>query len=135
MARHVIALVHEESGSYGISFPDFPGCVSAARSLDEAVQRGAAVLAFHVAGMIEDGDELPVIRSLAQMQSDRRFRADAKGAVVVAVPLDVPGKAVRLNISLDEHLVEQIDRAAAASGQTRSAFLAEAAKSKLRGAA
>ena len=135
MATHVIGLVHEEKGSYGISFPDFPGCVSAAGSLDEAVQRGAAVLAFHVSGMIEDGDELPVVRSLAQLQADRGYRADAKGAVVVAVPLDLPGKAVRLNISLDEHLVEQIDRAAAASGQTRSAFLAEAAKSKLRGAA
>ena len=54
---------------------------------------------------------------------------------VLEVPLDLPGKAVRLNISLDEHLVEQIDRAATAQGQTRSGFLAEAAKSKLRGVA
>ena len=135
MGTHVIGLVHEENGNYGISFPDFPGCVSAAASLDEAVQRGAAVLAFHVAGMAEDGDTLPRIRGLEELKADREFRADAKGAVVVAVSLDLPAKSVRLNISLDEHLVEQIDRAATALGQTRSGFLAEAAKSKLRGAA
>jgi len=135
MGTHVIGLMHEENGSYGISFPDFPGCVSAGASLDEAVRRGAAVLAFHVAGMVEDGDKLPMIRSVKELQSDRAYRADAKGAVVVAVPFDLPGKPIRLNISLDEHLVEQIDRAASALGQTRSGFLAEAAKSKLRGAA
>ena len=135
MGTHVIGLVHEEGGNYGISFPDFPGCVSAAASLDEAVARGAAVLAFHVAGMIEDSDALPRLRSLKELQSDREFRADAKGAIVVAVPFDLPGKAVRLNISLDEHLVEQIDRAAEAAGQTRSGFLAEAAKNRLRGTA
>ena len=135
MGTHVIGLVHEEKGSYGISFPDFPGCVSAAGSLDEAVQRGAATLAFHVAGMVADGDKLPMIRTLAQMRSDRAYRTDARGAVIVAVPLDLSRKAVRLNVSLDEHLVEQIDRAATALGQMRSGFLAEAAKSKLRGAA
>lgn len=135
MGTHVVGFVHEENGSYGIGFPDFPGCVSSAANFDEAVQRGAAVLAFHVAGMVEDGDRLPMIRGLAELRADRAFRADAKGALIVAVPLDPPGKPVRLNISLDEHLVEQIDRAATASGQTRSGFLAEAAKSKLRGAA
>ncbi|MGB8365566.1 MAG: type II toxin-antitoxin system HicB family antitoxin [Rhizomicrobium sp.] len=35
MADYVIALIHEEDGAYGISFPDFPGCVSGGNSLDE----------------------------------------------------------------------------------------------------
>lgn len=135
MESYVIGLVHEQGGNYGISFPDFPGCVSAAASLDEAVSRGAAVLAFHVAGMMEDRDALPMLRSLEELQSDREYRADAKGAVVVAVPLELPSKPVRLNISLDERLVKQIDRAAESVGQTRSGFLAEAAKKRLRGAA
>lgn len=100
-----------------------------------AVQRGAATLAFHVTGIVEDGDRLPMIRSLAQFRPDRTFRADAKGVLIVSVPLDPPRKATRLNISLDERLVEQIDRAASALWQTRSGFLAEAAKSKQRGAA
>jgi len=135
MGTHVIGLVHEEGGTYGISFPDFPGCVSAGASIDEAVERGRATLAFHVEGMVEDGDRIPSIRTLKDLRRDRSFRADAKGAVVVAVPLELPGKSVRLNISLDERLIEEIDRAAAAAGQTRSGFLAEAAKTRLKGAA
>ena len=36
-----IALIHKDEGSdYGVSFPDFPGCVTAGASLDEA--RGMA---------------------------------------------------------------------------------------------
>jgi predicted RNase H-like HicB family nuclease len=135
MGTHVIGLVHEEDGNYGISFPDFPGCVSAGATLDEAVERGRATLAFHVEGMVEDGDSLPPIRTLEELRADKDYRADAKGAVVVAVPFELPGKSVRLNISLDERLVEAIDRAAAAAGQTRSGFLADAAKIRLKGAA
>jgi predicted RNase H-like HicB family nuclease len=135
MGTHVIGLVHEEDGNYGISFPDFPGCVSAGGTLDETVERGRATLAFHVEGMVEDGDPLPRIRTIEELRADKDYRADAKGAVVVAVPLELPGKSVRLNISLDERLVEAIDRAAAAAGQTRSGFLADAAKTRLKGAA
>ena len=135
MGTHVIALVHEEDGNYGISFPDFPGCVSAGATLDEAVERGRATIAFHVEGMVEDNDPLPRVRTLKDLRRDRIFRADAKGAVIVAVPLELPGKSMRLNISLEERLVDEIDRAAAAAGQTRSGFLAEAAKTRLKGAA
>ena len=130
--EHTIALIHEEAGRFGISFPDFPGVVSAAGTLDDAIRRGAEALAFHVAGMVEDGDALPAQRTLAELRRDKTFRADAKGAVVVAVPVDLPGKAVRVNISLDERLLAAIDRAAQAFGESRSAFLAKAAKRRIR---
>jgi predicted RNase H-like HicB family nuclease len=135
MAEHVIAVIHEEDGAYGISFPDFPGCVSGGASLDEAIRRGAETLAFHVAGMIEDGDALPVLRTLQELHDDRHFRSDAKNAVAVAVPVELPGKAVRVNISIDERLLGAIDREAQARGENRSAFLAKAAKERIKGAA
>src|SRR4051812_35930725 len=93
----IIALVHEESGTYGISFPDFPGCVSAGASLDEALVRGAATLDFHVRGMVEDGDPLPMMRSYADLKRDPAFRNDAAGAIVTTVPFELPGRAVRIN--------------------------------------
>ena len=128
----VVALVHEENGGFGISFPDFPGCVSGGESLEEAIARGQATLAFHVAGMVEDGDPLPEVRSFDELRRDPDFKKDRKNAIVTTVPLDLPGKAMRLNISMDERLVEQVDRAAEAAGQSRSAFLAAAAKARLR---
>lgn len=128
---HVIALIHEEAGSFGISFPDFPGCISTADTLDEAVQRGAQALAFHIEGMIEDSEAIPQPRSLAVLKADPGFAEDFADAVVAAVPIELPGKAVRVNITMDEHLLQAVDRAAAAAGATRSGYLAEAARVKL----
>jgi predicted RNase H-like HicB family nuclease len=129
------ALVHEEDGVFGISFPDFPGAVSTGRSEEEVIRKGAEALTFHVAGMIEDGDAMPVLRSLAELRKDREFRAVAKDAVLVMIPFEMPGRAVRLNISMDEHLLDAVDRAAQAAGQSRSAFLADAARKRVRGEA
>jgi predicted RNase H-like HicB family nuclease len=126
------ALIHEEGGVFGISFPDFPGAVSTGRGEEEAIRKGAEVLTFHVAGMVEDGDPLPMLRSLAELKRDRTFRTAAKDAVVALVPFDMPGKSVRLNISMDENLLNAVDRAAQAAGQSRSAFLAEAARQRVR---
>jgi len=132
---HTVALVHEEEGRFGVSFPDFPGVVTAAATLDDALRRAAETLAFHVAGMIEDGDALPRLHTLSELRRDRTFQADAKGALLVVVPVELPGRAVRVNISLDEGLLTAIDRAAKAVGENRSAFLANAAKRRLTQAA
>ncbi len=128
---HVIALIHEEAGVFGISFPDFPGCISTADSLDEAVHRGAQALGFHLEGMIEDGEAIPPARSLAVLKADPEFAEEFADAIVAAVPVELPGKAVRVNITMDEHLLQAVDRAAAATGATRSGYLAEAARVKL----
>ena len=44
---------------------------------------------------------------------------------------ELPKRAVRTNISMDESLISAIDRAASAFGESRSHFLAEAAKLRL----
>jgi predicted RNase H-like HicB family nuclease len=128
----VLAIVHEEKGAYGISVPDFPGCVSGGRTLEEAMRRGREALRVHAESMIEDGETLPVLRSLDQLKKDRTFREDVSGGLIVALPLDVPSKAMRINISLDENLVAALDDAAERAGLSRSAFIAEATKAKLK---
>jgi predicted RNase H-like HicB family nuclease len=135
MSNSTYALIHEDHGRYGISFPDFPGCVSGGATLDEALVRGAEALTFHVRGMVADGDPLPVLRTLEQMRGDPDFIADSRGAAIAVVQVDLPGKAVRVNVSIDEHLLDAIDRAARAAGQSRSAFLADAARARIQRAA
>ena len=55
-----IAYLHKNRNSdFGISFPDFPGCNTAGKTLDEAPRMAAEALAFHIAGMVEDGDAIP----------------------------------------------------------------------------
>ncbi|MEY8765061.1 MULTISPECIES: type II toxin-antitoxin system HicB family antitoxin [Clostridium] len=43
----------------GITFPDLPGCVSDANSMEEAVKNAREALALHLFGMEEDGFEIP----------------------------------------------------------------------------
>jgi predicted RNase H-like HicB family nuclease len=130
----VVALIDEDEGQFGVSFPDFAGCTTIGTSLDDAVTRAAEVLAFHVEGLAEDGP-LPVPRTLAALREDKSFRRDAKDALVALVPYAPPTRAVRINITLDESLLERVDRTAESLGETRSGFLAAAARKRLADAA
>lgn len=48
-----------EDGSYGISFPDLPGCFSFSDNLAEAGQMAAEAAELHVYGMEKDGEPIP----------------------------------------------------------------------------
>jgi predicted RNase H-like HicB family nuclease len=129
----VIALIHGEPGAYGISFPDFVGCVSGGTSIDEALRRGREALLFHVDSMMEVGEALPRLREAAEIAADPSFAADFTGAILGVIDLDLPKRAVRVNISLDERLLDRADRAAQAFGETRSGYIAGALKQRLMG--
>lgn len=129
--NYALGLIHHEGDSFGISFPDFPGCISTAQTMEAAITRGAQALALHVEGMREDDEAMPHLRSLTELQGDAQAAAWMRNAVVAAVPVDFPGKAVRVNISMDEHLLDRVDRAARSAGQSRSAYLAEAAQRRI----
>ncbi len=132
MTHSLVALIHGEPGSYGISFPDIPGCVSAGASLDEALANGAEALAFHLEGMVEDGEAIPIPRSLDSIKADPEFTFEfSEPHVVAVVPFDPPTRSVRINVTMEERLVEAIDRAARREGATRSGFLATAARQRL----
>jgi predicted RNase H-like HicB family nuclease len=129
--RAYIALIHKEPGSdYGVSFPDLPGCISAAVTLDEARAVAEEALAFHIEGMIEDGEAVPEPSSMEEVMADRENR----DAVAILVPAPVQAvKSVRVNITLPEDTLREIDAYAEASGFTRSGFLARAAKQAMGG--
>ncbi|MCA9538788.1 MAG: type II toxin-antitoxin system HicB family antitoxin [Myxococcales bacterium] len=126
MLRHYPAFVHKDPESdFGVSFPDFPGCVTGDRTPEEAFALAEEALQFHVNGLLEDGAAIP-----EPMALDAAFALGrTEGALVVAlVPVRLPGKAKRINVTIDEHLLTDIDTAAARQGMSRSAFLAEGAR-------
>ncbi|TXL71191.1 ribbon-helix-helix protein, CopG family [Vineibacter terrae] len=131
--QHYIAFVHGEPGAYGISFPDFPGCISAGGTVEEAVSQGIEALHLHLEGMVEDGTPVPAPSAVEAIRANPEFAEELDGAVVTLVPVVTPaGKPLRINVSLDEALVAQIDKAAELAGVTRSGFLADAARRALR---
>jgi predicted RNase H-like HicB family nuclease len=89
---HYIALIHKEPGSiYGVSFPDVPGVIAAAETLDSALSEAAEALAFAAEDWeAHSGAPFPQPRSLDVLRDDPQFRARAHDAVVAAVPLPAP---------------------------------------------
>lgn len=134
MAR-LVMLIHGEPGNFGASFPDFPGATTGADDLDTLYRKAAEMLIFHVGGMLEDGEAVAEPRTLDQLRHDPAFTEDSENAMIGLVEVDLPGKSVRVNISVEESLLKRIDRAAEAAGESRSGFLAEAAKARLSTAA
>ena len=128
-----IAFIHKEDDSvFGVSFPDFPGCISAGDSLDEALLNASEALQGHVQMMEADGDRVPGPRSADDIMKDTSLIEEREGAIISAVPLVRDrGSTTRINVSLDLGLLEAIDDAARARKQTRSAFLASAARREL----
>lgn len=54
-----IGIIHKEVGSdFGVSFPDFPGCVTAGSDMNEAASMAKEALAGHVALLAEDGQAI-----------------------------------------------------------------------------
>ena len=133
---HYVAVIEkEEDSAFGVWFPDVEGCFSAGETMDEAVANAAAALRQHVEAVESAGRRVPAAREIDDVLRDKDVIASTEaGAVLFAVPLLADaGRTVRINISLDKALVDQIDDAATARGLTRSAFLAQAAREKISG--
>jgi predicted RNase H-like HicB family nuclease len=81
-----VALVHKDEGtSYGVSFPDVPGCISAGDTFEEALANAAEALAGHLALMRGDGDLLPKPRSVGAIRADPRLADELEGAAIEVV--------------------------------------------------
>ena len=81
MTVRYVAFIHkDEDTGFGISFPDFPGCISVGDTRAEAVCQGAEALALHVEGMIEDGQPIPPPRSLEDIRADPELAEWRRGA-------------------------------------------------------
>jgi predicted RNase H-like HicB family nuclease len=115
-----IAYLHKDKNSdYGVSFPDFPGCITAGSTLEEARRMAAEALSLHVAGMQEDGAPIPQPSTLDELRRDPAL----KDAVAFLVETRDPEKTVRINITARESEIQEIDGRARAARLSRSAYM------------
>jgi predicted RNase H-like HicB family nuclease len=121
-----VALIHKEPDSdYGVSFPDFPGAITAGTTLDDARAMAEEALAFHIQGISEDGDPIPEPSTLESVMANRGSR----DAVAFLVRVKRPAaKTVRVNVTMGEETLAAIDHYAETHGYTRSGLLVQAAR-------
>ena len=96
--RPYIALLHKDlSSSFGVSFPDFPGCISAGETLEEARVMAAEALALHLEGLAEDGGAMPEPSSIETVMAERE---NCDAVAILVDPPRLASKAMRINITL-----------------------------------
>ena len=114
------AIVERGRRGFGVFFPDLPGCTSAGDTLTEAAINAEEALAGHLIVAEQYGDPIPEPSPFETIQGDSEVDEVAR----LLVRAERPGKAKRINIMMDESLIEAIDRIAS----NRSGFLSDAAR-------
>ena len=118
-------IIVEEGGNetaWGITVPDLTGCFSAADNENDILDVAREAILLHLEGLENIPDASPI----------ENFTHDNNLVLLVDVDLaQFEGQAKRINITVPQGLLLQIDRAAKLEGKTRSDFLTEAARKNL----
>jgi predicted RNase H-like HicB family nuclease len=105
--RQYIGLIHKEAASdYGVSFPDFPGVVTAGTTLDDARAMAEEALAFHIDGLVADGEAIPEPSRLDAVMADPENR----DAVVILVAAKTAASGPRVATPRNFLLAEKRER-------------------------
>jgi predicted RNase H-like HicB family nuclease len=124
MATVVYPAVVERAGkAYSVFFPDLPGCTSAGATVNEAVLNAEEALGGHLLVAAQHNEDVADPSDISVIAHDPEVDEVAR----ILVRAEKPGKAVRINVTIDDGLLAAIDRVA----KNRSGFLAEAARDKL----
>lgn len=112
----------DANSAYGATFPDLPGVHTAADDLQD-INKAAQEA---VETMYEGESNIPAPSAIDKWTGDAAY-ADGFWMLVNIDLAQVRTKPVRLNISLPESLLRDIDQFAKSRHLTRSGFLAQAA--------
>ena len=64
MAQYIATVHKDRASEYGVQFYDFPGCITAGKTIEEARIMATEALTGHLTLMLEDRDEIPTPSSL-----------------------------------------------------------------------
>ncbi len=84
------AILSKEADVYGVTFPDFPGCVSSGTSQTEIALNASEALSGHLEVLMDFGDRLPEPSDLENITLDSSQNEFAK-ILVTAYAAPVSG--------------------------------------------
>lgn len=124
MKAYIAYVYKDPNSSFGVSFPDLPGCYGAGESYDEAITNAKKSLREYALALAEDGDDMPEPRTHGELAGDTAELIEMKSAAfIIEVPLITAGQKRRVNLSLDDRVLAAIDAACESTGVNRSSFL------------
>ncbi len=91
----------------------------------------AEALSGPIEAMVRDNDPVPE-PSDPGLGPDWLDPAETVAVAHVMIPVEMPGRTVRVNLTMNEALLARVDAAASARGMSRSGYVAEAVRERLR---
>ncbi len=126
-------VVHKDKNTnYGVTVPDLPGCFSAGDTMDEVLDNVREAILCHIEGLFLEGEGIPTPLPIETHQKNKDFQ----GGIWAVVGVDLSqlkGKAKRINITMPERVLSQVDSFARQKGETRSGLLLTAAMEYIAG--
>ncbi len=124
--RYPIYIEKEKQSDYGVTVPDIPGCFSAGRTCEDALENAQEAILTHIEGLLLDNESIPVPSTIEALREKNKEKDLIWG--IVPVDLSLLSKEVkRVNITLPKNILSKIDTFAEKEGKTRSGLLANAA--------
>lgn len=68
--RFPVVLHSDDGVRYGVTVPDLPGCFSAGNTFEKALDAVLEAIDLHLETLIEDGQDLPMVQSIAHHQKN-----------------------------------------------------------------
>ena len=126
-------VIHSDDNSFGATVPDLPGCFSAGETLDEVLEDIQEAILCHIEGLLSDdaaegaplAAKIPFPLPIKVHQKNKDFR-DGIWAIVNVDLSQLSGKAKRVNITMPERILSQVDSFANQIGESRSGLLVAA---------
>ncbi|ELI6428482.1 type II toxin-antitoxin system HicB family antitoxin [Vibrio harveyi] len=100
--------VGNEQETYGIVFPDLPGCFSAGESLEDALANSREAVEFYLEDLAENDKIPPTPKSLSYWQKDPEFLGWAWSFIEIDTE-PYMGKSQKINVTLPSLLIKKID--------------------------
>ena len=121
-----IAIHKDKESDFGVTVPDLPGCFSAGSTMEEALENAREAILTHVEGLLMDQEPVPQPSTIETYQKKKEFKS-AVWAIVGVDLSELSGKAIRVNVTIPERILNQIDGFAKKRGESRSGVLVSAA--------
>ena len=133
MKYAIVFCSEQNSDVYQVSVPDLPGCSVSVESIDLGLEKISQSIKSHLAILAEYGEKIPSSLSIEKHRQQYALENPHtySQAFWAIVDIDITaylGKSHKINVTLPELLIKQIDDRVSKSSayKTRSGFIASA---------
>ncbi len=105
-----IAVLDMEDDGISIEFPDLPGCLPCADTMEEALKNAQEALGLHLWGMEQDGEEIPEPTPIQNIQLEKN---QVPAVIEVFMPSfrdKINNRFVKKTLSLPAWLADLADK-------------------------